>query len=113
MVAGKTRKSRQPRHINKTDSNIVTKKTKVELTRLTTHCDDVVGFHLHIMKFTTSNAEADHEGKFGHEFMEFEFASSGKLRYANNSNYKNDSSDCSSIAKLNIVCVYADYKYHV
>ena len=32
-----------------------------------------------------------HKGKFGHEFMEFEFSSSGKLRYANNSNYKNDS----------------------
>mmetsp|Transcript_18396 Transcript_18396/g.54663 ORF Transcript_18396/g.54663 Transcript_18396/m.54663 type:complete len:150 (-) Transcript_18396:30-479(-) len=32
-----------------------------------------------------------HKGKFGHEFMEFEFASNGKLRYANNSNYKNDS----------------------
>mmetsp|Transcript_21269 Transcript_21269/g.65376 ORF Transcript_21269/g.65376 Transcript_21269/m.65376 type:complete len:149 (+) Transcript_21269:180-626(+) len=32
-----------------------------------------------------------HKGKFGHEFMEFEFASTGKLRYANNSNYKNDS----------------------
>mmetsp|Transcript_1844 Transcript_1844/g.2407 ORF Transcript_1844/g.2407 Transcript_1844/m.2407 type:complete len:149 (+) Transcript_1844:152-598(+) len=32
-----------------------------------------------------------HKGKFGHEFMEFEFDSGGKLRYANNSNYKNDS----------------------
>ncbi|CAB1116072.1 unnamed protein product [Ectocarpus sp. 12 AP-2014] len=31
-----------------------------------------------------------HKGKFGHEFMEFEFSSTGKLRYANNSNYKND-----------------------
>ncbi|EGB10360.1 hypothetical protein AURANDRAFT_70117 [Aureococcus anophagefferens] len=31
-----------------------------------------------------------HKGKFGHEFMEFEFAPNGKLRYANNSNYKND-----------------------
>mmetsp|Transcript_28732 Transcript_28732/g.92506 ORF Transcript_28732/g.92506 Transcript_28732/m.92506 type:complete len:138 (+) Transcript_28732:169-582(+) len=31
-----------------------------------------------------------HTGKFGHEFMEFEFAPNGKLRYANNSNYKND-----------------------
>ncbi|CAM9250253.1 unnamed protein product, partial [Scytosiphon promiscuus] len=31
-----------------------------------------------------------HKGKFGHEFMEFEFSSNGKLRYANNSNYKND-----------------------
>ncbi|KAF0696734.1 Aste57867_12536 [Aphanomyces stellatus] len=32
-----------------------------------------------------------HKGKFGHEYMEFEFRSDGKLRYANNSNYKNDS----------------------
>lgn len=51
-----------------------------------------------------------HKGKFGHEFLEFEFRPdgmetslkasrivcknviciSGKLRYANNSNYKND-----------------------
>ncbi|KAK3279777.1 Protein mago nashi 2 [Cymbomonas tetramitiformis] len=32
-----------------------------------------------------------HKGKFGHEFLEFEFRPDGKLRYANNSNYKNDS----------------------
>lgn len=32
-----------------------------------------------------------HKGKFGHEFMEFEFRGDGKLRYANNSNYKKDS----------------------
>lgn len=31
-----------------------------------------------------------HKGKFGHEFMEFEFKPNGRLRYANNSNYKND-----------------------
>eukprot|EP00800_Vazella_pourtalesii_P012321 TRINITY_DN29126_c0_g1_i1.p1 TRINITY_DN29126_c0_g1~~TRINITY_DN29126_c0_g1_i1.p1 ORF type:complete len:150 (+),score=34.18 TRINITY_DN29126_c0_g1_i1:64-513(+) len=31
-----------------------------------------------------------HKGKFGHEFLEFEFQPSGKLRYANNSNYKKD-----------------------
>mmetsp|Transcript_24182 Transcript_24182/g.70995 ORF Transcript_24182/g.70995 Transcript_24182/m.70995 type:complete len:149 (-) Transcript_24182:233-679(-) len=30
-----------------------------------------------------------HKGKFGHEFMEFEFNPGGRLRYANNSNYKN------------------------
>eukprot|EP01134_Creolimax_fragrantissima_P005430 CFRG5430T1 len=30
-----------------------------------------------------------HRGKFGHEFLEFEL-DHGKLRYANNSNYKND-----------------------
>jgi protein mago nashi len=31
-----------------------------------------------------------HQGQFGHEFMEFELLPSGKLRYANNSNYKDD-----------------------
>lgn len=31
-----------------------------------------------------------HKGKFGHEFMEFEITSDGRLRYSNNSNYKND-----------------------
>lgn len=32
-----------------------------------------------------------HRGKFGHEFMEFEIKPDATLRYANNSNYKNDS----------------------
>ena len=31
-----------------------------------------------------------HKGKFGHEYMEFELFADGKLRYANNSNYKKD-----------------------
>jgi protein mago nashi len=31
-----------------------------------------------------------HKGRFGHEFLEFELRPDGKLRYANNSNYKND-----------------------
>lgn len=31
-----------------------------------------------------------HRGKFGHEFVEFEFRPDGRLRYANNSKYKND-----------------------
>lgn len=34
---------------------------------------------------------AGHSGRFGHEFMEFELYPSGKLRYANSSNYKHDS----------------------
>lgn len=29
-------------------------------------------------------------GRFGPEFLEFEFTSAGRLRYANNSNYRND-----------------------
>ena len=32
-----------------------------------------------------------HKGIHGHEFMEFELYPSGKLQYANNSNYKHDS----------------------
>ena len=31
-----------------------------------------------------------HKGKFGHEFLEFEFKPNGRLRYANNSQYKAD-----------------------
>lgn len=33
---------------------------------------------------------AGHKGKFGHEFLEFEFLADGRMRYANASNYKND-----------------------
>ena len=32
----------------------------------------------------------EHFLEFSFEFLEFEFRSSGRLRYANNSNYKND-----------------------
>jgi protein mago nashi len=31
-----------------------------------------------------------HKGKFGHEFLEFELRLNGRLRYANNSQYKSD-----------------------
>jgi protein mago nashi len=31
-----------------------------------------------------------HNGRYGHEFLEFEFSSTGRLRYANNSNYRSD-----------------------
>jgi len=31
-----------------------------------------------------------HKGRFGHEFLEFEFRPNGKLRYANNSHYKKE-----------------------
>lgn len=31
-----------------------------------------------------------HSGAYGHEFLEFEFRPDGRLRYANNSNYKRD-----------------------
>ena len=36
------------------------------------------------------NNSTGHSGKHGHEFLEFEY-SHGRLRYANNSNYRNDS----------------------
>ncbi len=31
-----------------------------------------------------------HKGKFGHELLEFELGEGGKLRYANDSKYRND-----------------------
>jgi len=31
-----------------------------------------------------------HKGIYGHEFLEFEFRSDGRLRYANDSKYKSD-----------------------
>eukprot|EP00013_Stygamoeba_regulata_P021900 CAMPEP_0177658654 /NCGR_PEP_ID=MMETSP0447-20121125/16945_1 /TAXON_ID=0 /ORGANISM="Stygamoeba regulata, Strain BSH-02190019" /LENGTH=146 /DNA_ID=CAMNT_0019163313 /DNA_START=50 /DNA_END=490 /DNA_ORIENTATION=+ len=31
-----------------------------------------------------------HRGRYGHEFLEFEFQPNGKLMYANNSRYKNE-----------------------
>ncbi|KJE94028.1 mago nashi protein [Capsaspora owczarzaki ATCC 30864] len=31
-----------------------------------------------------------HKGKFGHEFLEFEFSSDGLLRYANNTHYRGE-----------------------
>ncbi|RUS16013.1 mago nashi domain-containing protein [Jimgerdemannia flammicorona] len=34
---------------------------------------------------------AGHMGRYGHEFLEFEFRADGQCRYANNSNYRNDS----------------------
>src|SRR5712672_2337816 len=39
---------------------------------------------------TLQNVSTGHSGKHGHEFLEFEY-SHGRLRYANNSNYRNDS----------------------
>lgn len=37
-----------------------------------------------------------HQGKFGHEFLEFEFRPDGRLRYANNSQYKGGSNKSDS-----------------
>ena len=37
-----------------------------------------------------------HKGKFGHEFLEFEFRPDGRLRYANNSQYKGGSNKTDS-----------------
>lgn len=47
-----------------------------------------------------------HKGKYGHEFMEFEFKSDGTLRYANNSNYKNDVMiRKEGIFRISVLCV--------
>ena len=35
------------------------------------------------------HSSSGHQGRYGHEFLEFEY-SRGRLRYANNSNYRND-----------------------
>ncbi|KAL0611291.1 Protein mago nashi-like protein 2 [Plecturocebus cupreus] len=39
-------------------------------------------FYLHYYK--------EHKDKFGHGFLELEFWTDGKIRYADNSNHKND-----------------------
>jgi protein mago nashi len=44
-----------------------------------------------------------HKGKFGHEFLEFEFRPDGRLRYANNSNYKSDTLIRKEVYVSNIV----------
>ena len=33
-----------------------------------------------------------HDGKHGHEFLEFELTSNGRLRYTNNTSYKGENS---------------------
>lgn len=38
----------------------------------------------------SSPISVGHKGQYGHEFLEFEFRKDGRLRYANNSNYKSD-----------------------
>ena len=43
-----------------------------------------------------------HKGKFGHEFLEFEFRPDGRLRYANNSNYKNASNNSNSMIRKEV-----------
>merc|ERR1712042_109098 len=48
------------------------------------HNDEAMGGDFYLRYYV------GHKGKFGHEFLEFEFRPDGKLRYANNSNYKND-----------------------
>lgn len=46
--------------------------------------------HLCLPAFPDASPSTGHSGKHGHEFLEFEY-SHGRLRYANNSNYRNDS----------------------
>lgn len=61
------------------------------------HGGDLPGWASVICPVSTARAirrtllcSTGHKGKFGHEFMEFEIRPDGRLRYANNSNYKND-----------------------
>ena len=54
-----------------------------------------------------------HKGKFGHEFLDFELRSNGRLRYANNSQYKSDTlirkeGRCSLSPKANLIIVYVN-----
>jgi hypothetical protein len=53
-----------------------------------------------------------HKGKFGHEFMEFEITSDGKLRYANNSNYKNDFM-IRKEGKPSVILIFPDTDFYV
>lgn len=41
-------------------------------------------------KLLITFSSVGHKGKFGHEFLEFEFRSNGRMRYANNSQYKSE-----------------------
>lgn len=43
-----------------------------------------------IIQHSISTFSVGHKGKFGHEFLEFEFKGDGKLRYANDSQYRKD-----------------------
>jgi hypothetical protein len=47
-------------------------------------------FQFILSKLLNSTNSVGHKGRFGHEFLEFEFRPSGKLRYANNSHYKQE-----------------------
>ena len=42
------------------------------------------------MECGARTSSVGHKGRFGHEYLEFEFRPDGRLRYANNSNYKKD-----------------------
>lgn len=41
-------------------------------------------------KTILTSGSVGHKGRFGHEYLQFEFKPDGKLRYTNNSNYKKD-----------------------
>jgi hypothetical protein len=50
----------------------------------------VEGKSIRVSDIYTILRSTGHQGQHGHEFLEFEY-SRGRLRYANNSNYRNDS----------------------
>jgi protein mago nashi len=44
---------------------------------------------MYVISIFTKNS-VGHKGIYGHEFLEFEFRSDGRLRYSNDSKYKSD-----------------------
>jgi protein mago nashi len=52
------------------------------------------------------NFSVGHKGQFGHEFLEYEFRPNGKLRYANNSRYKNETMIRKEGSKLILILLY-------
>ena len=50
----------------------------------------IITFNMCIYTYLFIYFSVGHKGKFGHEFLEFEFRADGKLRYANDSQYRKD-----------------------
>jgi len=66
---------------NNNKENIIKNENKIE-TNNTKHNESNDNFYLRY--------NAGHKGEYGYEFIEFEFTEEGRVRYANNSNYKSE-----------------------
>jgi hypothetical protein len=64
--------------------------TPSNISRASTHLNHRRPLLLATLEIGINTNSTGHSGKHGHEFLEFEY-SHGRLRYANNSNYRNDS----------------------